>query len=208
MKKMNFSRNFTVLRKANSMTQEGIAEKCGVSRQAVTKWETGSSLPDSYKLLDISELFGISVDELLCGEFGEKKGSQISDELAERLEDIVYKALQKVQNAEKPIDVYEEYEKYHGIDFEDDVPGDIFYMAGCEEAEKHNFDDAISLFEEALVRGEIDAADAIISTYSDITDIYAYNNDDSSYYKYKLLMARKMQEYGKIIEAEIKRRLY
>ena len=41
MKKMNFSRNFSALRKANGLTQEGIAEKCGVSRQAVTKWETG-----------------------------------------------------------------------------------------------------------------------------------------------------------------------
>lgn len=206
MKKMNFSRNFSALRKANGLTQEGIAEKCGVSRHAVTKWETGSSLPDSYKLLDISELFGITVDELLCGEFAEKQGSKISDELAERLEDIVYKALKKVQNTEKPIDVYEEYTKYCRNEFEDDVPSDAFYYAGSEEAEKGNFIDAIPLFEEALARGDINAADTIIATYKDIIDIYAFEDDDSNYYKYRLILAQKMQEYGKIIELEIKRR--
>ena len=47
---MNFCKNFAVLRRAHGYTQEAIAEKCGVSRQAIAKWETGASLPDMYKL--------------------------------------------------------------------------------------------------------------------------------------------------------------
>ena len=51
---MNFCKNFAVLRRAHGYTQEAIAEKCGVSRQAIAKWETGASLPDMYKLVDIA----------------------------------------------------------------------------------------------------------------------------------------------------------
>lgn len=64
---MNFCKNFAVLRRAHGYTQETIAEKCGVSRQAIAKWETGASLPDMYKLVDIAKLFDVSIDDLVCG---------------------------------------------------------------------------------------------------------------------------------------------
>ena len=64
---MNFCKNFAVLRRAHGYTQEAIAEKCGVSRQAIAKWETGASLPDMYKLVDITKLFDVSIDDLVCG---------------------------------------------------------------------------------------------------------------------------------------------
>ena len=41
---VNFCKNLVTLRKMNGFTQEGMAEKCGVSRQAITKWESGGSL--------------------------------------------------------------------------------------------------------------------------------------------------------------------
>ena len=56
---MNFCKNFVVLRRAHGYTQETIAEKCGVSRQAIAKWEAGASLPDMYKLVDIAKLFDV-----------------------------------------------------------------------------------------------------------------------------------------------------
>ena len=64
---MNFCKNFAVLRRTHGYTQEAIAEKCGVSRQAIAKWETGASLPDMYKLVDIAKLFDVSIDDLVCG---------------------------------------------------------------------------------------------------------------------------------------------
>ena len=68
MRSMNFSRNLCLLRRARKITQEKMAEICGVSRQAVTKWESGSSLPDLYKLSDIAEVLEVTTDELLFGD--------------------------------------------------------------------------------------------------------------------------------------------
>lgn len=48
-----------------SMTQEFVAEAIGVSRQAVSKWEMGASVPSTGKLLALAKLFDISVDDLL-----------------------------------------------------------------------------------------------------------------------------------------------
>mgnify|MGYP003559863099 FL=1 len=60
-------------RKKKGMTQEDIAEKLNLSRQAISKWESGSSFPDTENLLKLSLLFSVSVDYLLKGEMvGEK----------------------------------------------------------------------------------------------------------------------------------------
>lgn len=50
-----------------NMTQEYVAEMVGVSRQAVSKWETGASEPSTTNLIALAKLFGISVEELLQG---------------------------------------------------------------------------------------------------------------------------------------------
>ena len=61
------------IRKQAGMSQEQLAEKLGVSRQAVTKWETDSGIPDIENVMAISALFDISIDELLSNEKGAKK---------------------------------------------------------------------------------------------------------------------------------------
>lgn len=53
------------LRKKSGLSQEAFAEKLGVSRQAVSKWECGASLPDTDNLITISNLYGVSLDELV-----------------------------------------------------------------------------------------------------------------------------------------------
>ena len=50
------------------MTQEDLAAKCDVSRQAVAKWESGESFPDITKIVQIADYFEISLDELIRGE--------------------------------------------------------------------------------------------------------------------------------------------
>ena len=57
----------TKYRKAKSYTQEALAEKLGVSGQAVSKWETDASCPDISLLPDLCRILGISADELLTG---------------------------------------------------------------------------------------------------------------------------------------------
>ncbi|MCL2022808.1 MAG: helix-turn-helix transcriptional regulator [Oscillospiraceae bacterium] len=53
------------LRKKNGFSQEDLAEKIGVSRQAISKWERAESSPDTNNLIEISRLYGVSLDELL-----------------------------------------------------------------------------------------------------------------------------------------------
>ena len=55
-------------RKEQGMTQAVLAEKLGISDRAVSKWETGKSLPDSGIMLELCELLNINVNELLSGE--------------------------------------------------------------------------------------------------------------------------------------------
>lgn len=56
------------LRKRNGLSQGELAEKLGVSRQAVSKWECGESLPDTDNLITISKLFDVSLDELISND--------------------------------------------------------------------------------------------------------------------------------------------
>ena len=55
-------------RKKNGFTQAALAEKLSITDRAVSKWETGKSLPDASIMLPLCELLGISVNELLTGE--------------------------------------------------------------------------------------------------------------------------------------------
>lgn len=63
---MKLSTNLQILRKrAGNMTQEKLAERMGVSRQTVSKWETGETIPELDKLLELSSLFSCTLDALL-----------------------------------------------------------------------------------------------------------------------------------------------
>ena len=65
---MSLGENIARLRKASGMTQEQLAEKCEVSRQAVTKWERGDSEPTIAKLMTLSKVLKVSIDSLVTGE--------------------------------------------------------------------------------------------------------------------------------------------
>ena len=70
---MPFEEQIKHYRKQAGLSQEKMAEKIGVSRQAITKWENGTGTPDIVNLMAIADLFQISVDELLSNEKSEKK---------------------------------------------------------------------------------------------------------------------------------------
>ncbi len=62
---MNFSEKLQILRKSKGLTQEALAEKINVSRQAVAKWEAGQAYPDISNLIQISDLMSVTVDYLV-----------------------------------------------------------------------------------------------------------------------------------------------
>ena len=64
---MYLSENIYKLRCRHKMSQEDLAEALGVSRQSVSKWENGNAVPDLDRLVKLSELFGVSLDQLVNG---------------------------------------------------------------------------------------------------------------------------------------------
>ena len=62
--KLNLAENLKKIRKENNLSQEQLAEKLGVSRQSVSKWEAGQAYPEMDKVLQICKLFNLNMDEL------------------------------------------------------------------------------------------------------------------------------------------------
>ncbi|MBO7699972.1 MAG: helix-turn-helix transcriptional regulator, partial [Eubacteriaceae bacterium] len=60
--------NLRELRKENSLTQEQLAEMMGVARRTVSRWETGSNMPDLDILIELSDLYCVDLREILDGE--------------------------------------------------------------------------------------------------------------------------------------------
>ena len=83
---MELYENLTALRKKRGMSQEQLANELGVSRQAISKWESGSSMPEISKLIELSEFYGVSVDFLLKG--SDRKDTNMNGELRDLAESI------------------------------------------------------------------------------------------------------------------------
>lgn len=62
---MNLADNLKKIRKENNLSQEQLAEKLGVSRQSVSKWESNQAYPEMDKMLQICQLFNLNIDDLL-----------------------------------------------------------------------------------------------------------------------------------------------
>lgn len=69
---MTFGEKLKILRKQNGYSQEVLAELLNVSRQAVSKWESNRGIPEIEKLLQISNMFGVTLDYLLKEDYQEE----------------------------------------------------------------------------------------------------------------------------------------
>ena len=76
---MILAEKVTALRKKKGWSQEELAEKLGISRQSVSKWESGTSIPDIDKIIMMSRLFGVSTDYLLKDEVEETVSQEAED---------------------------------------------------------------------------------------------------------------------------------
>ncbi|CAJ1184395.1 hypothetical protein FS150101_NMOIFPPK_00727 [Fructilactobacillus sanfranciscensis] len=68
-----FRKQIIKLRQAQNLSQEMLAKKMFVSRQSVSKWEKGDSIPDLDKLLSLSQIFNVDLNELVTGNKIEKE---------------------------------------------------------------------------------------------------------------------------------------
>lgn len=74
---MNLSSNLKKIRKENNLSQEDLAEKLGVSRQSVSKWESNQAYPEMDKVIQLCKMFNLNIDELLNQDVDDKKDSEI-----------------------------------------------------------------------------------------------------------------------------------
>ena len=84
------TKNLRKLRQGKRLTQEYVAERLGVSAKAASRWEKGDSTPDMEKLIAISDMFEISLDELVMDKVPTQIGetsfkSEIASELKEKV---------------------------------------------------------------------------------------------------------------------------
>ena len=77
---MELSKTIKRLRTEKGWSQEALAERAYVSRQTVSNWETEKSFPDVHSLLILSDLFGISLDEMVKGDVAAMKETVKQDE--------------------------------------------------------------------------------------------------------------------------------
>lgn len=80
---MILSEKITLLRKQNGWSQEQLAEQLHISRQSISKWESGTSIPDLDKIIKLSSIFSVSTDYLLKDEMEELEYIQTADTLEE-----------------------------------------------------------------------------------------------------------------------------
>ena len=74
-----FINNLKKIRKNNNLSQEQLAEILGISRQAISKWESGSAYPEMEKIIQLCEKFNVNIDDLLHKDIREIKGEEISN---------------------------------------------------------------------------------------------------------------------------------
>lgn len=65
---MSFAQNIQYLRKLRGITQEELSDLVGVSRQSVSKWETGDAFPETEKIMQLCDIFNVSMDVLMRGD--------------------------------------------------------------------------------------------------------------------------------------------
>ena len=80
---MSIAERILTLRKSKGMSQEQLAEAVGVSRQAVSKWESEQASPDPEKIITLSEVFGVTTDYLLKGVEPEKEEAKTEEKKTE-----------------------------------------------------------------------------------------------------------------------------
>ncbi|MEA4897424.1 MAG: helix-turn-helix domain-containing protein [Christensenellaceae bacterium] len=96
-----FSERLIALRRKQGWSQEMLAERLDVSRQAVGKWESGGSMPELPKLIQLADLFGASLDELVLGKPSPDAGAGSLDQAA------LLEQLRQLERAIERRDIYE-----------------------------------------------------------------------------------------------------
>ena len=98
---MSIADRILTLRKSKGMSQEQLAEAIGVSRQAVSKWESEQASPDPEKIIAMSGIFGVTTDYLLKGIEPEKEDEKKPEDTHMTVGDVLDQKILTEQNKQK-----------------------------------------------------------------------------------------------------------
>lgn len=86
---MGLGNSFFNARKKKGLSQEEVAEKLGVSRQTISKWELGETIPDIYQSKKLTNLYNLSLDELIEFDIDVKELQEVIDKTSDKVSDKV-----------------------------------------------------------------------------------------------------------------------
>ena len=81
---MSFASGLYGARKKSGLSQEAVTEKLGVSRQTISKWETGETLPDIRQSKGLAMLYHVTLDELVEYDFDKRQAQEMIDSVSEK----------------------------------------------------------------------------------------------------------------------------
>ncbi len=189
------------LRKQQGMSQEELAHQLGISRQSVSKWESGASIPDLDKILKLSDLFGVSTDYLLKDEIEEISYSESSASLDENIDSEIVKSV-SIEEANAFMDLYERVSKKIALGVTLCVLSPIFIIlagglcsfAGMEDTASEDFLCGIGV---AVLLSIIAVAVSLFIRYGMQLDKYEYMEKEKLALQYGVqgIVEKKKEEY-------------
>ena len=97
---MKFDDNLRRLRKEKEYSQEYLAAKLDVTRQTISKWENGTAMPDLKKLVELAELFGVTMDALLgISEYSSDKAEAFREEDRKNANDYTNQLIERINES-------------------------------------------------------------------------------------------------------------
>lgn len=143
---MGFGENFMRSRKKSGLSQEEVAAKLGVSRQTVSKWELGETLPDIQQAKKLSTLYHITLDELVELDLQVKEIQEVIEKTTEETQ----KKIDWTAMWAKKYPVLASYPQE--VNLEDYVPGLKAMLARLEQDYHYNRQDAFLVLKDILAQ--------------------------------------------------------
>lgn len=213
MKEIKFQQNLKVLMRTYRYTQEKLAEKCNVSRQTVGTWCRGESVPSIDLLMELKDIFDITLDELVCG--GERIDKAYEELL--RLQERVQKEMAVQNNIQNEEDsLWKDY-----VEYENDISNlssHEWVGAAYEMIEEQKYESAVYCLEKAFIAGDVSIIKMLLDVYWDLLmiEIYGITGDwitEEGVEAIPILeqckvftkFGKSIQEYGRILIAEMER---
>lgn len=168
---MEFGDRLKQLRMSRGLSQEQLAEKISVSRQAITKWETNRGLPDVENMVSLAEIFGITLDELVLAE-NENIGKKTAHFESETVYDIdCSKHFDIHMGSAKKIMIFSGNDEKIHIRLESDSLEDLGSIFKIKLDEKKNRLDIDCVKKKGISRYEAEASvDVVISLPKNYTE--------------------------------------